>query len=215
MNLKISPGQATDRDRRVATARALLATGQLPRIRTAALAWRNGIGALLVGLVGFGLVKGRTDVSELARPWDAIVGGLLLVALGVGSAAAWLMMRAAHGRPSAVSMSKVVDASSADPILKGEIDEAEESATALRRGVLFSFCCALLLCAAVGLTWYGPARDNPRLLVHLTGGDTLCGEVVNIDAGKLILKAAAGPVTVDVMQINGLQPIDTCSARAS
>jgi hypothetical protein len=38
----------------------------LSRMRTDAVVWRNGLGALLAGPVGFSLIKGRSDVSTLS-----------------------------------------------------------------------------------------------------------------------------------------------------
>lgn len=60
------PAQPADRAR----AKALqdLQADELDRIRAGAVAWRNGLGALLASLLGFSLVKGREDVTSYARP---------------------------------------------------------------------------------------------------------------------------------------------------
>jgi hypothetical protein len=71
----------------------------LPRVRAAAVAWRNGLAGLLAGLLGFSLVKGRSDVSQLAWPWNVAVGVLLLAALMIGGYGATRLLWAAHGRP--------------------------------------------------------------------------------------------------------------------
>ncbi|WP_327398223.1 hypothetical protein [Streptomyces phaeochromogenes] len=39
---------------------------ELGRVREVAVAWRIGLGAILAGLVGFGLIKGRSDVGQAA-----------------------------------------------------------------------------------------------------------------------------------------------------
>ena len=105
MTLQISPGSsAGPRDRQAARARLQLLANELPRVRAAATGWRNGIAALMAGVIGFGLIKGRSDVGELAGPYDWIVGLLLLGALISGSVAAVLLMRAVHGRPAASAM---------------------------------------------------------------------------------------------------------------
>lgn len=71
MTLHVSAGgPAGPHDRRAARARLELLANELPRVRAAATGWRNGIAALLAGLIGFGLIKGRTDVGELAAPYD-------------------------------------------------------------------------------------------------------------------------------------------------
>ncbi len=52
------------------------------------LAWRNGLAALLAGLIGFGLTKGRSDITQLGSLYAAIVGCLLVASLTAGAASA-------------------------------------------------------------------------------------------------------------------------------
>ncbi|MGD9525605.1 MAG: hypothetical protein AB7V44_02330 [Pseudonocardia sp.] len=213
MTVQISAGSpAEPRDRRAAKAVRALLVGELSRVRAGAVAWRNGLGALLAGLIGFGLIKGRSDVTQLQPVAAVVVGVLLLAALVAGSVAAVLLMRAAHGRPWAVSVRQVVDSAAEDPEESGRLVEADASARALTRGVVGSFLCTALLCAAVGLTWYGPAKDKPRIEVRLLNGSVQCGEVVSVAAGQLALRTAQGQVTVDLAQANGLNPVETCTA---
>jgi hypothetical protein len=212
VNFKVSAGSpAQPRDRKVAKATWTLLADELPRVRTAALAWRNGLGALLAGLIGFGLLKGRSDVTQLQPGIAALVGILLLVALISGSIAAALVMRAAHGRPYAVSLRRVLSGTYDDPTLGGQLDEADASQRALRRGVLLSFLCVALLTAAVAVTWYGPVKDKPSIEVRLTNGATECGEVVSVAMGQLVLKTARGQISVDLTQTNGLAAVDSCA----
>src|ERR687897_994973 len=93
-------------DRAVARAQLTLAKDYLVKVRAKALAWRNGLGALLVGLIGFGLIKGRTDVGELAASYATIVGLALLASLIAGALAAVWLLRAAHGSLSGASMAR-------------------------------------------------------------------------------------------------------------
>jgi hypothetical protein len=212
VSIQISAGsKATIRDRRTARAIRDLLAGELPRVRAAALAWRNGLGALLAGLIGFGLIKGRSDVTQLEPAAAVGVGVLLLAALTVGAVAAVLLMRAAHGRPSTASVPEVVDRTANDPGEGGRLAEAKASARALRRGVILSFLCTALLCAALGLTWYGPAKDKPRIEVRPTDGAALCGEVVSLADGKLALKTEQGQLTVDLTKANGMSAVDSCT----
>ena len=214
MSVEISAGSpASPRDRRAARAARELLTGELPRVRAGAVAWRNGLGALLAGLIGFGLIKGRSDVTQLQPVAAVVVGALLLAALIVGSVAAVLLMRAAHGRPWAVSVRQVVDSTAEDPDEAGRLAEADASTRALRWGVVLFFGCTALLCAAVGLTWYGPAKDKPRIEVRLTNGSVPCGDVVSVAAGKLTLKTAQGQIVVDLAQAIGLNAVDSCAAN--
>jgi hypothetical protein len=63
-------------------------------VRAAALAWRNGLAALLAGIIGFSLVRGRSDIGGLADPYGVVVGALLLGALVIGIVAALYLLRA-------------------------------------------------------------------------------------------------------------------------
>jgi hypothetical protein len=203
------PAQPSDRQTAKAT-RELLAD-ELTRVRAGALAWRNGLGALLAGLIGFGLIKGRSDVTQLSPPFAAAVGFLLLAALIAGATAAILIMRAAHGRPYAVSLRKVKNGSAADLVETARHIETDVSVRALHWGVVLSFACMALLTGAVGLTWYGPEKNQPRIEVHMSNGTRQCGEVVSLSAGRLTLKTSQGQVTVDLAEADGMAPVDSCT----
>ncbi|MGI5499362.1 hypothetical protein [Lentzea sp. CA-135723] len=210
MSIQISAGSpAQPRDRRAAKLTRTLLTDELARVRAAALAWRNGLGALLAGLIGFGLLKGRTEVTQLKPGVAALAGALLLAALIFGAIAAVLMMRAAHGRPHAVSLTTVLSDED-DPALIGRLAEADGSQRALSRGVVLSFVCAVFLVAAVAVTWYGPAKDGPRIEVRTVNGSVECGEAVTTASGSLTLKTARGQVTVDLSRAGSVTAVDSC-----
>ncbi|MFF8534536.1 hypothetical protein ACN6K9_003538 [Streptomyces sp. SAS_267] len=160
---------------------------ELPRVRAAALAWRNGLAALLAGLVGFGLVKGRSDVSGLDEHWAAAVGGLLLTALLLGASAAVWLMSAAHGLPRVVAVDRLPSRTAADH------DEAVRSAKRRRRGIAATFGCAAALVAAVGATWYGPAAAPPGVRVTTPMG-VLCGSSLRIGPEGSVLTDTDGNV---------------------
>lgn len=199
------PAQPADRQA-ARNMRALLAD-ELTRVRAGALAWRNGLGALLAGLIGFGLIKGRTDVGQLASWYAAMVGTLLLAALVVGGAGAALLMRAAHGRPGPTPLPL---ASGADPLDVARDAEVVASMRALRRGVVAAFACAALLTAAVGVMWYGPEKQ--RLVeVQLTTGARHCGQILSLAHNRLTLKTSRGQITVDLTQADGMAVADSCT----
>lgn len=75
---------------------------ELGRVREVAVAWRNGLAAILAGLVGFGLIKERRDVGQAAPQWAVTAGLLLLAALVAGGLGALSLLCAAHGRPACV-----------------------------------------------------------------------------------------------------------------
>ncbi len=198
-----SAGPATAADLRAAQERERLLAAELPRVREAATAWRNGLGGLLAALVGFSLIKGRSDISQLAGYWSVWVGILLLAALIAGAAGALLLIRAANGRPSVVPARELLSRNTADHI------EAVTAASALRRGIVLTLGCAALLVAAVGATWYGPARDKPALQITVPGG-TICGSIVALNDGNLTLKTAAGEVTTNLADASAMQALASC-----
>lgn len=204
MNIGLSAGPpAEPRHAAAAQERYGLLAGELERVRTAAAAWRTGMAGLLAALAGFGLVKGRTDLGQLAPPWPVVTGVLLLAAAVAGGAGAIRLLRAAHGRPSFTTL---------DPALPGVVADHLAAGAALRdlrRGIGATLACAALLVAAVGATWYGPGKDGPRLRVQQPGS-VLCGSVVGLDQGRLTLKTEAGQVTVDLARALTVQPVDRC-----
>ena len=112
MSYRLEPGsRAKSADLRAAREYYRLLSAELTRVRQAATAWRNGLGGLLAALVGFSLIKGRSDISQLAKPWAVGVGIMLLAALITGAAGALLLIRAANGRPSVTSARELMPGS--------------------------------------------------------------------------------------------------------
>lgn len=210
MTIRIEPGPpAKPRDRASAIEHHRVVAEELPRVRAAALAWRNGVAGLLVSLLGFSLIRGRSDVTALTQPYAAIVGVLLLLALIMGGVAAFLLLRAAHGRPSAVTLRQ---ASGGSSTVIG-LDHAETLAAvrALRAGLTSALVAAGLLCAAVATTWYGPVPSPvPRLDVLLPEG-AVCGTVVEVSRGSLTLDTEHGRVQLSLDRALSLYPVTECT----
>ncbi|MBV7244041.1 hypothetical protein [Streptomyces sp. MW-W600-10] len=178
---------------------------ELDRVRSSATAWRNGLGALLAGLIGFGLIKGRSDISGLTPPTAAtLVGVLLLSALLVGAAGAWMLLRAAHGRPAVVTFADL------PPAPVHEHQEALASARLLRRGIVATLSFTALLVAGLAVTWYGPEKAPQALQVDQSDGVSVCGTVVRAGAGTLVLKTPSGERTVRLDETVGLRPVPSC-----
>jgi hypothetical protein len=209
--MKIGKGRtAGPGDLKLAMARRRLSLGRLPTVRAMALAWRNGLGAVLVALIGFGLIKGRTDVGDLARPYGVIVGVLLVLAIAVGGTAAGLLLRAAHGSPDGQDADDLEGFP--DPEVQAERLETESSLSALRAGRRMAVGCAGLLVAAVGVTWYGPAKDDSGVVVVTPGGER-CGTVEKLADGVLTLKTDSGRVDVPMAEATGLRIVDSCTPK--
>jgi hypothetical protein len=198
IRLRPGPTPTPDDLRRAREVAGLLKT-ELTRVRTAALAWRNGLGALLVALLGFGLIKGRSDVSTLATGWAALAGVLLLAALVGGAVGALALLRAAHG-PLAVT--PVADL---PPPPAGDHQEVIAAVWALRLGVRLVLTCVALLVAAVGVTWYGPPRTGPFLQVG-----SVCGTVTATAAGVVTIRTATGSVQVPLAGADAIRAVPAC-----
>ncbi|MFG2214450.1 MULTISPECIES: hypothetical protein [unclassified Streptomyces] len=207
MTWRAVPGPAgVPADRLAARHHRALLRRELPRVRESALAWRNGLAALLAGLVGFGLLRGRSDIGSLAAPYAVTVGLVLLLALLCGGAGGLSLLRAAHGRP--------VSAGDADAFrfdgVAADHTEALRAAQALARGVPLTLCCAALLIAAVGITWYGPSKEGPRVSVTTPAG-TVCGEPLRTREGRMTLKTDTGRVTADLTRATAVHPVTSCA----
>ncbi|MFF0277739.1 hypothetical protein [Streptomyces sp. NPDC004330] len=176
---------------------------ELPRVRAAATAWRTGLAVLLAGLFGFGLIQGRTDIGELARPWAVAVGLLLAVALLVGVSGAMCLMRASHGTYRTTPTVGLPARAAADH------QEALTSARYLRCGVWCTLLCVLFLAGAVATNWYGPAKESARLVV-VTPQETACGTVLRLGDRQARLLTKDGEVTLPLPAGSVIRVADTC-----
>jgi hypothetical protein len=202
----ITPGPpASPDDLRAAQERTRLLGTELQRVRTAAAAWRNGLAGLLTVLAGFSLIKGKSDVGDLAQAWAVAVGAILLGAYVAGAAGAVLLIRAANGNPSVVPIKKLTSRSAADH------DEALSAASALRSGIVLTLACSGFLVVAVAMTWYGPSR-MPAVLQVTTPAGTRCGSLVQAGAGGLTITGTDGTVTVLPAQSAAVRPALGCSS---
>lgn len=177
---------------------------ELERIRNAALAWRNGLAGLLAAITGFGLIKGRADITALNPVWSGIAGVLLLIALAVGLLGALALLRAAHGLP-AVRPARGLGGWETE-----EHREAVAAARSLRRGIVGALACAVVLVVAVGVTWYGPARDTGSYLRIVTRSGAWCGRSVSLTGGRLGLEAPRGPIVLLPSDISSITSVPTC-----
>ena len=211
MTIRLRGGRpATPSDRAAARAVQDALRNELVRVRTAALAWRNGLAGLLVGVVGFSIVKGRSDVGQLAPPYDVVVGALLLAAAFSGAGSAVLLLRAAHGRPRTSGIDRIEN----EGRLGGEHAEALGAVRALQHGITLLLTCGALVLGAIGVTWYGPPRTSLAVTVTSPLG-VICGEVVSAHDGQLVLRSAQGTITIDMTTIVGISPNSGCASAVN
>ncbi|MFJ6723775.1 hypothetical protein ACIQPQ_02555 [Streptomyces sp. NPDC091281] len=195
---------ASPRDLLAAQERHRLAREALPRLRAAATGWRNAVGVLMAGLVGFGLVKGRNDVGQLEQSWASVVGLLLLAALICGAVGAYLLNRAAHGPLASVPAGMRATRSAI------EHKEARSALKAMRGGITLSLGCACLLVVAVGATWYGPAAKKPAVEITSPGTGSVCGTVTRVARGTVWLKNGGTTVELPLVGITRLRTVEVC-----
>lgn len=194
------PGASREQIRAAAEKRRRDREAELALTRGRATNWAKGIGAVLVVGLAFSLVKGRTDLNDLDQGFAIAVGGLLLVAVVTACVAAVFLFRAAYGRLETVS---------------GAVTDhklAVQTIHDLRTGLWWALAGTALLLGAVGVTWYGPSADGPRLEVVDAGGTSWCGEPVRTGAGILTLKVRGQEVQIDLMKANQVMPVESCTA---
>jgi hypothetical protein len=81
----------------------------------------------------------------------------------------------------------------------------------LRRGILAAFLSMAVLVTAVGITWYGPEREGPKLLIRDSTA-VYCGATVRTDGGAIELKTSKGQVAVKLSDIRSVEAVDQCPA---
>jgi hypothetical protein len=177
----------------------------LSRVRAHATAWRNSLAGLLVALVGFGLIRGRSDVGQLPQAWAIGVGVLLLAAFIAGATGALSLVRAASGR---LGVREALDRRLLPDRLADHV-EALAALKSLHRGVILTLLCAGLLVTAVGTTWYGPERQPPKLKITTHEG-VACGSVLRVANGAVTVTDGT-EITIRLDQITAMQAVPSCS----
>ncbi len=209
--MRIAPGppaQPQNRAEAVQQQRAL--QGELTRARALADSWRKGVAGLLVGIVGFGLIRGRTEIDKLADGYAEAVGWVLASSLITGAIAAAMILRAAHGLPIAVPTRAIRRRDGRLTKQVTEHDEAMLTLEALRHGLYIAAFATTALLVAVGLTWYGPDKANPQVSITERSGASWCGVAEQVSDGSLRLKTSSNPVTIDLTKVVAISPVKSC-----
>ncbi len=184
---------------------------ELAATRRTASGWAKGIAGLFAAIAALGLVRGRADIDQLATPWNLVVGIAFAFALAAGLAAAFLTMRAAHGRPfrQRVRSGNNLDGA---PLSSGDHAEARRSARSLFWGLVLAVASLIGISTAVGVTWYAPRTDSTLLRVVDDSGTSWCGEAERLYLGRLTLRTDQGTVIVDLNTAKTIQATDDCLA---
>lgn len=179
-----------------------LQNSKLGIIRKKATNWGKGVGAMLGAVLGFSLIKGPSDISRLETFWSIAAGALIAVALVAGIIAALKLLRAAYGSTRGVP--------SLDGSGLANLKEVKDSEDALIHGLVIGALSLAFIVSAVGITWYAPEKEPPKLKLTMRSGTVVCGKAESVINNKVNLKSANGPATFDLTDIAGLQPVDRC-----
>lgn len=171
---------------------------ELPLARGRANSWAKGVGALLVAGLAFSLVKGRSELGDLAPVFAGVVGALLLTSVGLAAIGAYYLFGAAYGRLGA------------DPPGIADHALAVRTINDTRTGLRWAIAGAVALLGAVAVTWYGPAAEGLRLNVVDGTGASWCGEPTRTSNGVLTLSVGGQEVQVDLTTAARVTPIASC-----
>jgi hypothetical protein len=178
---------------------------QLDTARKQAEVWRAGLAALTALLTAVFVLKGRDNVSDLTEPYQAIVVGLLGLALALLLTATLWVSRALAG-PAGEEI-----------LLTGERveqwtkQEVRKISTALRWAPLSAATGVVAVAAAIGLTWLAPAQDAAALVqVTESTGQQSCGQLIGVSDRQLIVRPPSGPVLIPLTAVTVITPVTVC-----
>jgi len=180
---------------------------QLDAARKQAEVWRAGLAALTALLTAVFVLKGRDNVSDLTEPYQAIVAGLLGLALALLLIATLWVSRALAG-PAGEEI-----------LLTGERveqwtkEEVRRISVALRWAPVSAATGVVAVAVAIGVTWLAPVQNVASPLVQVTQstGQQSCGQLIGVSDRQLILRPASGPVSIPLTMVTAITPVTACS----
>lgn len=180
---------------------------QLDTARKQAEVWRVGLAALTALLTAVFVLKSRDNVSVLIGPYQAIVVGLLGLALALLLIATLWVSRALAG-PTGEEI-----------LLTGERveqwtnEEVRRISVALRWAPASAATGVVAVAVAIGVTWLAPAQDAVAPLVQVTQSTSQqsCGQLIGVSDRQLILRPASGPVLIPLTTVTAITPVTACS----
>ncbi|MFE9750075.1 hypothetical protein ACFYOT_34625 [Saccharothrix saharensis] len=179
------PGELDDRGRL-----AEEVTDSLTRIRTTAENWRTGMAGLLALVTTTLVFKGKDSITAYGMPVRVALGALTGLALIAGVMALLRFLRAAHGVPEVVSTDSVIAEGGVDV---RDVRLARVALADMNTARRLALGSAVLLAAALLLSWYGPTPSTTSMVKVVVRGEPqpVCG----------VLKAQDGTTTV--VQVKG------------
>lgn len=209
MRLAAQPG-ATAQNRQDALNAYRAVSQELPAVRAMADSWRKGLAGLLVAVLGFTLIRGRSDLGQLVTGWAVAVAVLLALVVAIGGFAAYQILGAASGWPKPIPAITGRRSDGRTASAPTTHDLAMKSLAALRQGMAAATLAVLLLLAAIATTWFGPAKESAPLYVVDGSGAVFCGKVKETDHGRITLESGTGTTVVQLGAVTNLAPVDSC-----
>ena len=179
---------------------------QLDTARKQAEVWRAGLAALTALLTAIFVLKGRDNVSDLTEPYQAIVVGLLGLALLLLLIATMWVSRALAGPPGQEILL------TGEEVAKWTMGEVRKISTALRWAPLMAAAGVVAVAAAIGLTWLAPAQSTTTPLVQVTEstGQQSCGQLIGVSNRELIVQPTTGPTLIPLSAVTAVTPVTAC-----
>jgi hypothetical protein len=179
---------------------------QLDTARRQAEVWRAGLAALTALLTAIFVLKGRDNVSDLTEPYQAVVVGLLgLALLSLLAATLWVSRALAGPAGQQVLLT-------GEEVQRWTRGEVRKISTALRWVPLLAAVGVVAVAAAVGLTWLAPAQGGAAPLVRVTEstGQQSCGTLIGVTGRQLVVQLTTGPALVPLSAVTALNPVTAC-----
>jgi hypothetical protein len=194
-------------DKRWAQLASNLKYTQLDTARKQAEVWRAGLAALTALLTAIFVLKGRDNVSDVVEPYQAIVVGLLGLALLLLLTSTIWVSRALAG-PAGQEILLV-----GEEVERWTKAEVRKISASLRWAPFLVALGVIAVAAAIALTWLAPAKDPSQPLVQVTdsAGHRSCGQLIGVTNQQLVVAPAAGPIVVPLSDVVSLTPVVSCA----
>jgi hypothetical protein len=192
--------------------------GSLERVRKTAENWRTGVAGLFTLVTASLLFKGQSTITAY-EPWvQYALGVLALVALALAIVSLWLFLLAAYGRIRQVSAQSILNEGGVDI---RNIHLATTALTDIWWAQRLALASAVLLAAAIALSWYGPtAASKPlafaKIVVRAEPAgpppETICGELTAQDGATTVIKVKGepNPRRIPTPRLVSLVLVDKC-----
>jgi hypothetical protein len=179
---------------------------QLDIARKQAEVWRAGLAALTALLTAILVLKGRDNVSDLTEPCQALVAGLLVLALVLLIAATMWVSRALAG-PAGRTVRL-----SGKSVRRWTEREVDKISLALQWVPWLAAAGVLVVAGAVGVTWLAPVQATTTPLVQVAGSTGQeCGQFLGETATQLIVRPSVGSIAmIPLAEVISVTPVTTC-----